>query len=165
MAKSKEGYFFTNDDFRIDIKYDGVSQKEELIKFTPLKGDSVVISADAILELISKNFRVKKAAVAIAHGEVGLIPMVGVLRQIYVPLDRDYKKGEIFTTKMLHKYPWALARLEEAYGIALQNGEITAMPNDKYEDYLKTFDEKNTEYIKAINADVLPKPSEETKEN
>jgi len=87
-----------------------------------------------------------------------------VLRQIYVPLDRDYKKGEIFTTKMLHKYPWALARLEEAYGIALQNGEITAMPNDTYEEYLKTFDEKNTEYIKAINADVLPKPSEETKE-
>lgn len=164
--KDKEGFFYANDKFRIDIKYDGESQKQELIKFTSLDGEPIVVSAEAMLDLISRNFRIKKAALAIMDAEIGVIPMVGVLRQIYFTADKDYKKGDTITTKMLHKYPWALARLEEAFGIALQHGDVVGMPNDKYQEYLKQYDAQNIEYIKAVHSDNMApsKTSEVTKE-
>lgn len=157
QSDTEQGYFFADDTLRIDIKYSDDAVKNETIKFTPLKGNFVEINADALLEIISKNFRTKTAALALYDAEIGLIPMQGVVRQISFEADQDYKKGDIINKKFIQKMPWALARIEEAYGIALRDGEVTAMPNDSYVKYIKQFDEENTRYVKAVYQDEIPK--------
>lgn len=148
MSKKKsQGFVSETENFKIEIKYSDEAVEKELIKFTPKKGKSVEINADALIALIATNFKTKEIGLALMDTEINNIFVVEAERYINATLDRDFKKGETISFPFKHMYPYVLAAVEETYKICKITGKVESVPKEVYEETLKKLGELNKEFI------------------
>ena len=148
MSKKKsQGFVSETEKFKIEVKYSDEAVEKELIKFTPKKGKSVEINADAIIGIIATQFKTKDFALALADTEINNVFVVETERYINATLDRDFKKGETISFPFKHIYPYVLAAVEETYKICKMTGQVESVPKEVYEETLKKLGDINKEFI------------------
>lgn len=137
-------------DFNLSVDYSEEAKEKQLIKFTlseDNKTGGFEIEADALLGLLA-NYYKKDLAIALSTTSMDTIFMVEAERTLYAKTTKTMKKGEVITFSYKHPYPYVLAALEEAYGIAKIAGDVVSIPKETYTEVLASMPESNKEFIK-----------------
>lgn len=158
-TKSKEGAYFENDEYRIEVKYSKKARDQELLKLTLKKGDTVEFKSKDLLKIITENIKKKELALALSEQELELesILMTTVIRTVNFTLDHDVKKGEVINFNFPQQYPYFLALCEEMYKIAHIEGEVKAIPFELADKAKDKMIAQNINLAEKINKPTLEK--------
>jgi len=179
MKKSEDnqGFFFENDDVRIDIKYSKEARERELIKFTSKTGEPVIFSTEDMLALIREQFKQKDIAASLTTADSSFVPSVEVAVPIYFNANKDIKKDELVQFFAPMHMPVGIALVMEAERLCQVKGkEIIKIPIEEFEEAKETLKASAEEFTKRYfkpQIDALKKArgedtestSEETKED
>jgi hypothetical protein len=169
-TKAKKGYFFENDDIRIDIKYDDEAIQRELIKITPKGKDHAVLSSEDLLAIVQEQFKQKDLAAALTTADTSFVPTAEAAVPIYFNASKDIKQGELVQFFAPMHIPLGIALVMEANRLCeIKGKEILKIPVEEFEEAKVTLQEQAKEFTEKFfkpQLDALKKArdSEETKE-
>lgn len=163
--KPEMGQFFENEKYRIEIKYSPEAVEKELIKIKLKDSDTVEFSSGQLIEIISKNLKNKEMALALSEYELETktISTINVVRTFEFVANQDYKKGDKVAFNFEQPYPFFIALLEEAYGLAKTKGEVVSVPMSIMDEAKESMMKKNKDLAEAINQPTLNKLNIKTK--
>ncbi len=121
----------------IETNFSKKAIEKEVIKFTK-EGVTFELTSDALLGLISSQFKKKDFAITLTNTDMYEIPMVEIVRQLNFKADRAYAQGDTIDIQAAQPYPYVLAALEQTYNTCLIKGdELKLVPIKDYEERLK----------------------------
>lgn len=143
----QKGIIAKKDNFTVSVKYSDEAIEKKLVKFTLTKGDSLEISADELVGILSQQ--VNNEVLSAAFVEVDRINVVEVGRQLQFVLDKDYKKGQKVNANYTHPYPLEFALIEEAYKIAKIDEKVpkVELTKEYLDEFRKKLKPEMTEYV------------------
>ncbi len=147
---SEKGIKLDKGHFTIEVKYSDEAIKEKLIKFTVVKGNEIILTADELVSMLVNQ--VNSEVLSASFVETDRINVVEVGRQIQCVLDKDYKKGAVINLNYSHPYPIEFALIEESWKIAQikKDTKVTELTGEYMEKVKNEIKPKMEEYVRKF---------------
>ncbi len=147
---STKGIKLDKENFTVEVKYSDEAIEKKLIKFTVVKGNEIVLTADELVSMLVNQ--VNSEVLSASFVETDRINVVEVGRQLQCTLDKDYQKGQVININYTHPYPIEFALIEEAWKIAQikKDTKVTELTVEYMEKVKNEIKPKMEKYIRKF---------------
>ncbi len=135
---NEKGLKLDKGDFTIEVKYSDEAIQKKLVKFTVVKGNEIVLTADELISMMVNQ--VNSEVLSAAFVETDRVNVVEVMR------------GEAIRIDYTHPYPIEFAIIEEGWKIAMidKDTKVTELTAEYLELVKKKIQPKMIDYMKKF---------------